>query len=576
MLDEASSLRERKERLASAIREKRVREERKKQSNPRGGLLEFVRYFWHVLEPVDPFVEGWPIECLCAHLEGITSNETVEIRGKEKPFNRLLANVPPGFMKSLLVQVFWKAWEWGPMGMPHLRYVSFSYSPHLTERDNGKFRNLICSQAYQEMWGHVFKVVGDGKVTVTNDKTGSSFATSFGGVGTGERGHRVILDDPHKLKGTQETTEARFAITSWVREGMQNRLNDLRRDAIVIIMQRLYEDDAAGEVIKHIGDDYCWLQLPMEYEEGRHFSHYTGWNNGEDPREREGQLAWPKRYPRESLATFKKNAYLWAGQYQQTPVPRGGGLFKDEWWQIYEVIRRNGMLTFVPEINPIFVLAYLDTAFSETEENDYNALTVWAVCNDPKSGHRRIVLVDGWQKRLSELHGRVVERHEGEKEGAYLRRAMPKWGLVEWVHHTCSRRRVDLLIIENKTRGHDVNKEIRRLCGDRSYGIHLDKVTGGDKWSRAHSVVDIFTDDMVYAPAEILEDGTVKFLDFADLVIRELSKFPKGGHDDLPDTVTGSLRYLRAQGYAIRREEKSFMDRKSAEHKPQRGPIYDV
>jgi hypothetical protein len=234
------------------------------------------------------------------------------------------------------------------------------------------------------------------------------------------------------------------------------------------------------------------------------------------------------------------------------------------------------MLTFVPEINPIFVLAYLDTAFSETEENDYNALTVWAVCNDPKSGHRRIVLVDGWQKRLSELHGRVVERHEGEKEGAYLRRAMPKWGLVEWVHHTCSRRRVDLLIIENKTRGHDVNKEIRRLCGDRSYGIHLDKVTGGDKWSRAHSVVDIFTDDMVYAPAEILEDGTVKFLDFADLVIRELSKFPKGGHDDLPDTVTGALRYLRAQGYAIRREEKSFMDRKSAEHKPQRGPIYDV
>ncbi len=576
MLQEASSLRERKERLASAIREKRMRDERKRQSDPNGGLLAFIRYFWHVLEPVDPFVEGWPLECLCAHLEAITRSETIEIEGEEKTFNRFAANVPPGFMKSLTVQVFWKAWEWGPMELPHLRYVSFSYSPMLTERDNGKLRDLICSAAYKELWGHVFSVVGDGKVMITNDKTGSSLASSFGSVGTGVRGHRVILDDPHALKGTAESTEARLNVTTWVREAMQNRLNDLRRDAIVIIMQRLYEDDACGEIRKHLPKDYCHLIIPMEFEMGRHFSHYRGWNDGEDPRTRDGQLAWKERYPAETLASFKRNAYLWSGQYQQRPSPRGGGLFKEDWWQVHEVIRRNGMLSFVPEIQPVFVLASLDTAFSEKEEHDFSALTVWAVHNDIKSGNRRIMLVDAWQKRLSELHGPEIERHEGEKDGPYFRRAMPKWGLIEWVNYTCTRRKVDLLLVENKNRAHDVNKEIRRLCGDRNYGVQLENPKGGDKWSRAHSVVDLFTDEMIYAPAEVSEDGTVQFLDFAQMVINELSTFPKGAHDDIPDTVSQALKYLRANGYAIRREEASYADKQRAKHRPQQGPLYDV
>ena len=54
------------------------------------------------------------------------------------PSNRLLINVPPGFMKSLLVDVFWPAWEWGPCNMPHMRYISFSYSDEITTRDNNK------------------------------------------------------------------------------------------------------------------------------------------------------------------------------------------------------------------------------------------------------------------------------------------------------------------------------------------------------------------------------------------------------------------------------------------------------
>ena len=94
-----------------------LRRERKNQSRA-GGLIAFVRRFWNILEPETKLVEGWVLYAICEHLEAVTFGK----------ITRLLINVPPGSMKSLMVNVFWPAWEWGPMGMAHLRYVSFSYS----------------------------------------------------------------------------------------------------------------------------------------------------------------------------------------------------------------------------------------------------------------------------------------------------------------------------------------------------------------------------------------------------------------------------------------------------------------
>src|SRR6202142_2095026 len=119
-------------RLASKARQLRVLTEREKQARP-GGLIEFVRYFWHVLEPEAPLIEGWPLEAICAHLEAVTLGS----------IQKLLVNVPPGFTKSMMTDVFWPAWEWGPMNMPTMRYVAFSYSASLTERDNDRFALLV-------------------------------------------------------------------------------------------------------------------------------------------------------------------------------------------------------------------------------------------------------------------------------------------------------------------------------------------------------------------------------------------------------------------------------------------------
>jgi hypothetical protein len=107
---------------------------------------------------------------------------------------------PQASWKSLLVvNVFWPAWEWGPMGLAHLRYVSFSYGAHLTHRDNGKMMRLVTSPRYRDLWGDRFDMVKIGEQKIENDQTGWKFATSIGGIGTGERGDRVLLDDPHNV-----------------------------------------------------------------------------------------------------------------------------------------------------------------------------------------------------------------------------------------------------------------------------------------------------------------------------------------------------------------------------------------
>ena len=554
----SDDIRARKVRLAKAIKEKQLRDERKRQSDlgepgRPGGLIHFVRYFWHVLEPATPFVHGWVVEAICMHLESVTRGE----------IKRLLINVSPGCMKSLLVNVFWPAWEWSAADLPSTRYVTFSYAAHLTIRDNAKFRDVIQSFAFREVWGHRITLKKEGEIKPENDKTGWKFASSVGGVGTGERGNRLLADDLHSVKSSESET-VRTETVRWVREGMSNRLNDMANDVIIGIGQRVHEEDASSAMLRD--GDYVHLCIPMEYDSSRHCVTDIGW---EDPRTKDGELCWPERFPRSVVNKLKTTLgpYAYSAQYQQAPTPRGGGLIKEAWWQVHQVIKKEtGGYRFVPDIEPIFVLASLDTAFSEKETNDYSAMTVWAVYEDKITKRRKILLVDGWKKRLSELHGETVEREDGETDAAYNRRANKKWGLVEWVNHTCRIRRVNRLVVENKTRGHDVVKELRRIAMDRDWGLVLVNPKG-DKTSRGHSVVHMFTDDMIHAPALIADDGTVTFLEWADMVIQDTARFPHGSHDDVYDTVTQGLRHLRESGLAVLRDEARSEAEDMARHK---------
>ena len=491
-----------------------------------GGLIEFVRYFWNLLEPETKLVEGWVLYSICEHLEAVTFGK----------ITRLLINVPPGSMKSLMTQVFWPAWEWGPMGMAHLRYVSFSYSSGLTERDNTKFRKLVMHDKYRELWGDKFNLKKEGEIKITNDKTGSKFASSVKGIGTGERGDRVVIDDPHDVHKS-ESEIVRSDTVRWFRETITDRLNNLDDSAIIIIMQRVHQLDISGFILEQ-GWPYCHLMVPMEFETGREPYNTIGWA---DPRTEDGDLAWPERFSPEAVANIEreKGSFAYAGQYQQRPAPRGGGIIKREHWRPYtaEECPRFGVPWPKLPVMSYTVLS-LDTAQTEKKQNDPSAAVILGVCRDQWE-NRRLILMWAWAERL-ELYD-----------------------LIKKVEETCKKFRVNRVLIEDKASGHPVAQELRRRSRhisdvlahnpktqDRAdFGVQLINPEG-DKVARAYAVQNLFECGLIYAPAEGTGNGDYLFKDWAEKVITELAELPKGQHDDLADAMTQALEYLRKLGLA--------------------------
>lgn len=539
-----SALRERYVNLAKLHRIKAIREERERQSDlgergRAGGLLRFVRYFWHILEPNTKLVIDMQMEAICLHLEAVTRGE----------IKRLCINVSPGAAKSLLVNVFWPLWEWSAAGQPWQRYVTFAYASHLTERDNARFRDVIQTPDFKEMWGHVFILTEDGKIKPTNNHTGWKFSSSIRGVGTGERGTRILNDDLHSVK-EGESEAVRSETVRWAREGMSNRLNDMMEDVIILIGQRVHDEDVSAALL---GDDvgYIHLSIPMEYDPSRHC--VTEW--WEDPRTEQGELASPQRYPRSVVDRLKRTLgpYAFSAQYQQAPEPRGGGILKRDWWETHELA-----IGAPFKVNFEFILASLDPAFTAKQENDPSGFTVWGVYYD--KGNAKIVLLHAWKKWL-ELHGKTMDQGANEKRQDYVRRAQPHWGLVEQVAHDCTRLRVHTLLIEDKASGHSVAQEIRRLYSDQGFGVRLYPVGNLDKRARAYAVQHLFADGMISAPASISGD-TLVFRDWAKMVIDECAKFRglPGDEDNLVDATTQALAYLRSNGLATRMDERRAVD----------------
>ncbi len=250
------------------------------------------------------------------------------------------------------------------------------------------------------------------------------------------------------------------------------------------------------------------------------------------------------------LETTTGNYVVWglassnSGQYQQDPEPRGGSIIKYHFWQNWE-----------EEKYPAFeyILASLDTAYTEKQENDASALTIWGVFREPKvinvgaealwmprqtpqiavvpEGNPRIMLIYAWQERLEfdKLLQKVMSSCIKSPNG----QGFP----------------VDRLLVEAKASGHSIGQELyRNLRGTGKFGVELiNPNLYGDKVARVHAVQHLFSDGMVFAPYPTRE--------WAKEVIKQCAIFPKGGHDDLVDSTSMALRYLRDMGFALKREE---------------------
>ena len=522
-------------------------------------LYTFLKHAWKYID-ASPFTEGWPIEAIAEHLQAVVDGD----------IRRLIINIPPRMGKSSITSCAFPAWTWAqpfvsPTCGPGVQFLHASYAQQLSLRDSVKCRRLIESPWYRELWGDRFKLTSDQntKGRFDNDRNGSRLSTSVGSALTGEGGSIIVVDDPNAAQ--EAFSEATIASTiEWWDSALSTRLNDPKTGAFVVIQQRLSEEDLTGHILSKDRGEWTHLCLPMKYEWSRHSYSSIGWN---DPRgcddegeplvtvapngdrvavtpeaqveldDREGALLWPDRFGAAEVDILERQLGPWAaaGQLQQRPEPKGGGIIKREWWQ-----------PWASDIYPNMdlIIATLDTAYTTKTENDPSAMTVWGVFSSDTSvqapnhaGGRhgemlnyvrpytemapRVMLMDAWQGR-HELHD-----------------------LVTKVAITCRKMKVDVLLIENKAAGHSVAQEIRRMYGFEKFGVQMFDPKSQDKIARLYSVQHLFAEGLVYAP----------MMQWAEMVIAQVGQFPKGKHDDLVDTVSMAMRHLRDTGAIVRGNE---------------------
>lgn len=376
-------------------------------------------------------------------------------------------------------------------------------------------------------------------------------------------------DDPNNVKEAESET-VRSTTIQWFRESMSNRLNDMRSGAIIVIMQRVHADDISGCILS-LGLDYAHLCIPMEYDwarqtdkDGEAIRTPIGWTDPRyvpnEPDECDGTLAWPERFPPETVQETKHavGPYGWAGQYQQQPAPRGGGIFKRSWWQLWE--HPEGKF-------PVFeyLLASLDSAYTQKEENDPSAMTVWGIFRN-EHDQRRIMLVHAWRKHLQFSADRSkIERTSKESVNAWRRRSREHWGLMEWVVDTCERFKVDKLLIEAKASGISAAQELANRFGLQKWSVQLCPVSG-DKYARAIACQPTFSQLMVYAPER----------DWSELVIEEMEVFPKHKYDDLCDSASQAIKHLRDMGLAQTDEEAHVAEIENVRQRSKVKAIYPI
>lgn len=437
------------------------------QEIARRSLSEFCKMAWHVLEPATPIKWGWALDAMCEHLEAVHNGQ----------IKRLLMNVPPGMMKSLLTGVFFPAWEWGAGGNPSLRYLTTAHKEDLAIRDNLKCRRLISSDWYQERWS--VELCGDqnAKKKFENTATGFRESMAFRSL-TGSRGDRIIIDDPLSVDDAFSEAALSAAEQTFL-EAVPSRVNN-QDSAIIVIMQRLHERDTAGIILsRQLG--YEHLMLPMRFEPERRCATCIGFT---DPRTEDGELLFPERFSEAQVSEMERTmgSFATAGQLQQRPMPRGGGLFKSDWIQHWDKL---------PERFDAAVISW-DMTFKESATSDFVVGQVW-----------------------------------GRKDGAFylVDQFRGRWDFVKSLEQfvAAARKypRITRKLIEDKANGPAIISALKR------------KVTGiipitpkESKEARANAVTTLWEARNVYLPPPDRYPWVAQ--DF----IPELLAFPSGAHDD--------------------------------------------
>ena len=479
-------------------------------------LVDFTKAAWSLVEP-GAFLPNWHIDAICEHLEAAA----------DRQINRLLINIPPRHMKSLGANVFLPAWVWAqdpnpdndpdhPFQIrknswrgPGVKFLHLSYDGSLASRDGVKCRKIISSPWYQRLWGHRVQLLPDQnqKARFDNQAGGHRISTSENGMITGEGADIIVFDDPHNVRdiGGASNLARENTLRFWD-EALPSRLNDQDHGVFIVIMQRVHERDLSGHILAN-ELDWTHLCLPAVYEPNHPYPVRTTVRRkatGEtwaDPRE-DGEPLWPEKFSLQALQRMSKDqdmsSHMAAGQLQQRPTAREGGLFKRAWF--------DNPVKFAPE--HLELVRAWDFASSIKISNDPDWTVGLLMGRDPLT--KAIYIVDVIRQRLS----------PGERE-----RCVTSTAILD---------------------GHDVR-------------IRIPQDPGGAGRFEAHHFVGLLQGYSVSAEpergskerrAEAFaaqgEHGMVKLVEgkWNQAFIDELCAFPHGAHDDQVDAASAALRAL--------------------------------
>jgi predicted phage terminase large subunit-like protein len=322
-----------------------------------------IKVFNEVSSAVE-YQDAWFITLMCSRIVDMMSGE----------YNRLLLNVPPRSMKSIICSVALPAFILGHN--PEANVICVSYADELAKKLAGDCRNVMESAWYRELFPNT--CISQSQRAIDHFRTtkgGGRFATSTGGTLTGIGAEWIIIDDPQKPQDAFSDT-LREKVPEWYRGTLLSRLNNKKTGKIVVVMQRLHESDLSGYILE-TDDSYKHVKLPLIAEQDEVIRISPTKSPAIYIERHKGDLLHPERDSQSIVDKLRADLgeYAFAGQYQQNPAPLGGGM-----------VKKDKLVWYVAPMNSGFshIIQSWDTASKVGTDNAYSACITIGVGYDKK------------------------------------------------------------------------------------------------------------------------------------------------------------------------------------------------
>ena len=397
----------------------------------------FLQKSFYTLHPNTPFINNWHINLICEYLNAL----------ENKQIKRLIINIPPRYLKSFCISVAWTAWLLAKKSTRKILVAS--HSMQLSKKLSLDCKSIINSEWYRNIFDINISKKQDTKEKFCTTSHGSRTACSIGSNITGEGADYLIVDDP--LTPIQAlSTKKLNKVNDWFSNTFLTRLNDKKTGIVVIIMQRLHNNDLSGYLLKNQNWKYLKIPVISQNDEKIHYHKFSYFR-------KKGELLCDKREGKNEINFLKKELgeYAFSAQYQQNPTNINNGYIKRSWIQRYSK---------KPNFN--FIYQSWDTAIKTGINNDYSICISWGVTNNA------YYLIDVFKRKLNypDLKNIIVEKHaEFNPNG---------------------------VIIEDKASGQQLIQDLKQISQ-----IPIVKfLPKNSKFIRFISVLSIFESEKIYLP----------------------------------------------------------------------------